>query len=219
MIEKFDVVIPALNEEKTVGDVVSALRRDERINNIILVDNGSSDLTGQIAKRAGAHVVIEPVRGLGAAVKRGLRFVETPFFLKTDADIDNWSVSWIDTICEHLGESVLIRAVFSSPYDQFPVTNLVVKPLLKQLRSGWGGVPNPITGTYMVRIDAFDFDQTSNDWAFDISLLVQCLENSKEFISVDIGELSDRQRDIAHYVPMADDIISYFLCKLQEDKA
>lgn len=73
---KIAVIIPALNEEKAIGYVLAELP-NELIYQIIVVDNGSNDLTAEIAHRAGAEVVFEPKRGYGAACLRGLSLIKT----------------------------------------------------------------------------------------------------------------------------------------------
>ncbi len=66
------VIIPALNEAESIGVVVGQIPR-EGVNEIIVVDNGSTDGTGDVARRAGARVVVEPRRGYGAACHAGVR--------------------------------------------------------------------------------------------------------------------------------------------------
>jgi glycosyltransferase involved in cell wall biosynthesis len=69
--ETVAVVIPALNEELTIGDVVrDVLRRP--IGEVLVVDNGSTDRTAQTASEAGARVVSEPCRGYGRACQAGI---------------------------------------------------------------------------------------------------------------------------------------------------
>ena len=68
------IVIPALNEEDAIGDVVSALRAEASWREILVVDDGSRDQTGPRAAQAGADVVRHPyTKGNGAAVKTGIR--------------------------------------------------------------------------------------------------------------------------------------------------
>lgn len=64
-------VIPALNEEGSIGDVVRGLIR-EGVSTVIVADNGSTDATAQVAKDAGAIVVAATRRGYGAACLAGL---------------------------------------------------------------------------------------------------------------------------------------------------
>ncbi|MBI4736334.1 MAG: glycosyltransferase family 2 protein [candidate division NC10 bacterium] len=73
------VIIPALNEEDAIVVVVREVPRD-LVSEIVVVDNGSSDRTAEVARAAGARVIREPMRGYGAACLAGAMAVE-------DADI------------------------------------------------------------------------------------------------------------------------------------
>ncbi len=64
------VVIPALDEEAAIGVVVREISRD-LVGEIIVVDNGSTDRTAEVARAAGATVIREPIRGYGAACLAG----------------------------------------------------------------------------------------------------------------------------------------------------
>lgn len=67
------VLIPALNEEQGVVEVLSQL---PSVGRVIVVDNGSTDETAKRAQEAGAHVVAEPRRGYGSACLAGLAEIE-----------------------------------------------------------------------------------------------------------------------------------------------
>jgi len=69
---KISVVIPALNEGQAIGDVVRGVPAD-RVHEIIVVDNGSTDDTAAQASSAGARVVFEPRPGYGFACQAGAR--------------------------------------------------------------------------------------------------------------------------------------------------
>ncbi len=68
------VVVPALNEAESIARVVHGLRAQASVplQRVIVVDNGSTDDTGSIARAAGAHVVREDRRGYGAACRAGV---------------------------------------------------------------------------------------------------------------------------------------------------
>jgi glycosyltransferase involved in cell wall biosynthesis len=83
------IVIPAHNEEGAIGAVLSALRGATHpvIRQVIVVDDGSSDRTGEIAEAAGVRVIRQPSnRGYGAALKTGIRAASSEYVLTMDAD-------------------------------------------------------------------------------------------------------------------------------------
>ena len=83
------VVIPALNEEATVAAVVRAARGSLGAD-VLVVDDGSSDRTAEIAQAAGAWVLSHPFNlGVGAALRSGFRYAAErgyPTVLQLDAD-------------------------------------------------------------------------------------------------------------------------------------
>ena len=64
------VVIPALNEEDPIGDVVRAVLM-QPVDEVIVVDNGSTDRTAERAAAAGARIIMELQRGYGSACRAG----------------------------------------------------------------------------------------------------------------------------------------------------
>jgi glycosyltransferase involved in cell wall biosynthesis len=67
---KFIAIIPAYNEESTIGDIIKATSR--YVDEILVISDGSTDSTTNIAKSAGATVIDNIVnRGLGKTIKRG----------------------------------------------------------------------------------------------------------------------------------------------------
>lgn len=65
------VIIPALNEADNIAEVVEQLQAQGDVDEVIVVDNGSTDDTAAVAQRAGAIVVSEPERGYGRACAAG----------------------------------------------------------------------------------------------------------------------------------------------------
>jgi glycosyltransferase involved in cell wall biosynthesis len=83
------IVVPAYNEAGVIGDVISHLRAV--FPNVVCVDDGSADDTGDIALGAGAHLVRHPVNlGQGAAIQTGVEYARTrpgaQVFATFDAD-------------------------------------------------------------------------------------------------------------------------------------
>jgi glycosyltransferase involved in cell wall biosynthesis len=70
------VIVAALNEEQAIGQVIRAIPRDIA-DEIIVVDNGSTDRTPEVARSAGARVIRQPKRGYGRAYRAGLRAIST----------------------------------------------------------------------------------------------------------------------------------------------
>lgn len=69
---KLDLVIPALDEEDAIGEVVRAFLATGLVRRVVVADNGSRDRTAERARTAGAEVVHEPERGYGAACLKAL---------------------------------------------------------------------------------------------------------------------------------------------------
>ena len=83
------VVVPALNEASIIGDVIADVR--SVFGHVVCVDDGSRDETGDVALRAGAHVVRHPVNlGQGAAIQTGVEYARrqpgASVFATFDAD-------------------------------------------------------------------------------------------------------------------------------------
>lgn len=97
---KVDVVIPALNEQETIGSVISTFRQGRNIGKVIVVSDLSSDRTSPIARSAGAHVVKGPGKGKGEAMLRGLREVTTHRVIFADADLSGLSVAHVNALSE-----------------------------------------------------------------------------------------------------------------------
>jgi len=83
------IVLPCLNEAATVGKCVKEAKRwlERKRGEVIVVDNGSSDESIAVAKKAGARVVTESKRGYGAAIYRGLVAAKGEYIIIADSDL------------------------------------------------------------------------------------------------------------------------------------
>ena len=95
---KVSVIIPAFNEESSIGLVLNDLPSDS-LHEIIVVDNGSTDNTANVAREAGARVVDEKRKGYGAACLRGIAELNQPdIVVFLDGDYSDYPEEIIDLI-------------------------------------------------------------------------------------------------------------------------
>lgn len=86
-LERVSIVLPAYHEEQVIGKVLDELKSVGEFFEIIVVDDGSTDKTGEVAAQHGAHVVRHPYNiGNGAAVKSGIRAATGDVIVLMDAD-------------------------------------------------------------------------------------------------------------------------------------
>lgn len=83
------VVVPAYNEEKDIGKCLESLKNQNFLlgdYEIIVVNNASTDKTGEIAKKMGVKVVFEPKKGVSFALKKGFETARADFVAAAEAD-------------------------------------------------------------------------------------------------------------------------------------
>jgi dolichol-phosphate hexosyltransferase len=82
--QKITVIIPCLNEEQGIEKVLR--RMPDFVDQVIVVDNGSTDRTSDVAKSLGAEVIREPVRGYGRSYKKGFSNARGEIIVTLDGD-------------------------------------------------------------------------------------------------------------------------------------
>jgi glycosyltransferase involved in cell wall biosynthesis len=110
---KVVVIIPALNEERSIGKVISDIP-ESIVDEVVVVDNGSSDQTVQVAENAGATVLNQPVRGYGNACLKALNY-----FFEKDNDRQPGIVVFMDgDYSDYPGEiPQIIDPIIKQDYD------------------------------------------------------------------------------------------------------
>ncbi len=110
------VVIPCLNEEEGIQRVLE--RIPQFVDEVVVVDNDSTDATGAIASRMGARVIREAVRGYGRAYKTGLMHAQGDILITLDGD-HSYPVDSLS----YLIEALLSSKVGFVSASRFPVQN------------------------------------------------------------------------------------------------
>jgi glycosyltransferase involved in cell wall biosynthesis len=101
---KISVVIPCYNEEEGVALVINQL--PDCVDEIVVVDNNSTDRTAEVAESLGARVVKETRKGYGAAYKAGLPAVTGDVTITMDGD-GTYPAEQIEELVEHLADNGL----------------------------------------------------------------------------------------------------------------
>lgn len=105
--KKVTLLIPAYNEADTIADVIEEFRACNRLNEILIVDNNSSDQTAEIAVKAGTRVIKETRQGYGFALRRGLEEAAGDIIIITEAD-GSFSANDIPKFLEYLKDCDMV---------------------------------------------------------------------------------------------------------------
>ena len=172
------VVMPALNEEKAIGQVIADI--PDGIDEVIVVDNGSTDGTVERAQAAGATVVTEQVRGYGNACLSGLRRATAVgdaiiVFLDADrSDFPHEMATLIEPIREGRADFVLgDRGASGRPWHARFGTDLCVY-LINQL---WGTAYLDLGPFRAIRRSAVDqLRMKDRTWGWTIEMQIKAAE-------------------------------------------
>ena len=103
------VIIPAYNEAPAISKVIGDI--PNFVQEIIVVDNGSTDPTSEVAKRAGATVLIEPNKGYGFACLKGIEYIQnsnqkTDIIVFIDGDYSDYPQQMFEIIAPILNQNI-----------------------------------------------------------------------------------------------------------------
>lgn len=120
-IEDITVVVPVLNEQDAIGDVIKNIK-DEGYINILIVDGYSTDNTVNIASRNGVQVIAQNGLGKSGAIKTAIEHVKTPYFIVLDGDC-TYSPIDIKNMIPHMPENEQIIGVRTNGKKNIPLLN------------------------------------------------------------------------------------------------
>jgi len=174
------VILPALNEEATIGMVIDEIPREEIERrgyevDILVIDNGSIDRTGEIARERGAQVIVEPTRGKGMAIRAGFEALSCDFVFILDADY-TYPATYIPEMLEVLegGYDVVMGSRLKGQMSEGAMSNLNLagNRLLALMTNILYGtrISDPCTGCWglsgkalrQLKLDATGFDIEAN---------------------------------------------------------
>jgi glucosyl-3-phosphoglycerate synthase len=158
---RVSVVLPARNEESTIGPIVQSIRRrlvEEvgLVHEIIVVDSRSSDTTAERAAKAGAMVYRVGPRGRdggkGGAMQTGLARMSGEVGVYLDADIEDFDPAFVVRLLDPLLQDpslVLVKGFYDRPSPGGGggrVTELVARPLIRRIEPRLLGLTQPLAG-------------------------------------------------------------------------
>jgi glucosyl-3-phosphoglycerate synthase len=223
------VVLPARNEAETVGAIVHAIRRDlpELVDDVLVVDDGSVDGTGELAVAAGARVTTSPGGpGKGQAMRAGIRATDADVIVFCDADLYEFESHFVSRLVEPLiGRDTVkfVKAVYRRPLGDRPdeggrVTELVARPMLSLLFPELEHIVQPLGGEYAGRRDVFESIPFDDGYGVDVGLLIDVAERCgvEAIAQVDLGVRLHRNRPLRQLVPQARAVMAAVLARAGE---
>jgi glucosyl-3-phosphoglycerate synthase len=216
--QSVSVVLPALDEEATVGDIVSVIRRElvlgvPLVDEIVVVDSGSSDRTSEVAAAAGARVVhrdailprIPAVPGKGEVLWRSLLVTGGDIVCFVDADLREFSADCVSGIVGplltdpdvHLVKPMSDRPPGAAPGQGGRVTELMARPLLNMHWPQLAGFVQPLGGEYAARRSLLERLPFPVGYGVELGMLVDALHlvGLDALAQVDVGVRVHRHQD------------------------
>ena len=196
--QRVSAVIPAFNESKNISNVIKALKTTNGVDEILVVDDGSTDGTAETARRLGARVVRHKQNlGKGAAIKTGIKNARNDVLVFLDADLENMTSKKIFLLAEPVvsEEASFSKATFKRG-EGGRVTELAAKPLLEYLFPGFS-LSEPLSGQFCATKRLLKRLEIADDWGVDIALVLDVLEQGEKIVEVNIGSLKHKHRPLS----------------------
>ncbi|MFN8240310.1 MAG: HAD-IB family phosphatase [Bacteroidales bacterium] len=188
------VIIPALNEEKTIKQVINHVNKSTRVDEILLIDDKSMDSTIEKSRLNKVRIFTSTKLGKGASMRDGLFFARNEVIIFLDADILTYPIDIIDLLCDPIikGEADFVKATFSRQAGR--VTELVAKPLLSILFPDLAKFSQPLSGMIAGKKSLLSAIEFENDYGVDIGILIDMFNSGARIKEVNIGFIENRMQ-------------------------
>jgi glucosyl-3-phosphoglycerate synthase len=218
------VCLPARDEAATIAGIVGQVHerlvgsgsrdRGGLVDEIVVIDDGSTDATAEVARAAGATVVSEPDvlpeagpgSGKGNALWKSLYACRGDLLCWLDADLRNFDANTVTRLVEPLladSGTVLVKASYTRSFEGAPtgggrVTELVARPLVSLLFPKLADIVQPLGGEYAARRDALEVLPFVEGWGVELGLLVDIVDRfGRDAVAqVDLGTREHRNRPV-----------------------
>ncbi len=210
-MKSVSVVIPARNEEKHIANVIKKINKCEIVNEIIVINNNSSDRTEEIAQQNGAKVYLCKKIGKGYAMALGLNKANGDVILYVDADIDNYEDNFIERMLKPILEDKydFVKSTFNRSKGR--VTALVAKPLLELTYPKLAKFQQPLSGIIAGKKELFKKLTFEKDYGVDIGILIDVYKLGAKMTEVDIGTIENDSQDWRNLVDMSKQVTKAIL--------
>ncbi len=221
------VCIPARDEAATVAGVVApvlALMHGAHrlVDEVIVVDDGSLDATGDIAASLGARVLRRTgPPGKGAAMAEAGREADGDIVVFLDADVTNFVPHFVTRLLAPLlsdDDIMLVKGVYHRPLDGVAgeggrVTELLARPLLERLFPSLAFVRQPLAGEVAIRRRALDELVLETGYGVEVGMLIDVAASHgpAAIAQADLGERAHRNRPLAELSDQARQVLAAVL--------
>ncbi len=207
------VIIPALNEEKTIAKVVGLVKNSSIVSEIIVVDDKSVDDTVSKAREAGAIVITSTKLGKGASMFDGVLYAHNPILVFLDADIVTYPANVVELLAQPIIEDKadFVKAYFSRQAGR--VTELVAKPLLSILYPDFPSFWQPLGGMVAGRKEMFEKIHFEEGYGVDIGILIDMYQMGARIEEVSIGHVENRMQTLEQLGKMSREVSKVILKK------
>ena len=210
------VIIPALNEETTVGKVVSLAKKAQHVTEVIVVDDKSLDNTVEESRKAGAIVITSTKLGKGTSMKDGILVAKNEFIAFLDADIVTYAENVIELLTSPLikNEADFVKSYFSRQAGR--VTELVAKPLLSILYPAFPNFKQPLSGMIAGRKSFFEKCEFEEGYGVDIGILIDMHNLKARIAQVNIGNIENRMQPLEQLGKMSREVAKTIMKKSKD---